>query len=191
MGKTHSPLRLGLDKFISYRTDTRLFLLSSCFSMVTFVIYALFFDILAPFIPGGSVRTNSGPFFALPIFLLLSGQTLFATWLTHLAIATVAPEKKDALKAYFVASAQIMLFSAFYVFFPSYGPYAFVVYFMPDQSFSPASYLILVIWTVTIILGTYLLIKRVFRLENGAQFGTFRNLLLAATTLAVIMAMAS
>lgn len=187
----HSPVRFKLDGFIEYRMNTSLLLLSFCFSAVTLFVYAQYFDILAPFIPGGSVRANSGLFFILPTTLLLCGQTLFATWLTHVAIAMVAPGRKDALKAYFVASAQIMLFSFFYVMFPYYGPYTFVVYLMPGQSFGSASYPILVVWTVAIVVAGSLLFRRAFRLQNGTNFGPFRNLLFGATLLAVVMVMAS
>ncbi len=171
--------------------DVRVLLISLCFSAATFAVYAGFFDILVPFIPGGSVRSNSGLFFLLPIALLLSAQTLSATWLMHIAIATVAPSKKDALKAYFVASVQILLFSVYYVLFPHYGPYTFIVYFMPGQNFAPTSYPILVVWTMVTILGTYLLIRRAFRLENSSHFGPVRRLLLATATLGIIMVIAS
>lgn len=185
------PVRFKLNEFIEYQMDTRLLLLSFGFSAVTLAVYARFFDILAPFIPGGSVRVNAGQFFMIPTFLLLCGQTLFATWLTHVVVAMVAPEKKDALKAYFVASTEIMLFSVFYILFPYYGPYTFIVYFMPNQPFGLDSYPILVAWTVVVVLVAYLLMGHAFKLERSTRFGPGRNLLFGAALLAVIMMMAS
>lgn len=184
-------MQFKLSRFLAYRMDRRLLFVSLCFSVTTFAVYETFFDILVPFVPGGSVRSNSGPFFLVPVLLLLSAQTLFITWLTHVVIATVAPSEKDALRAYCVASGQILLFSIFYVFFPYYGPYTFVVYFMPNQGFAPYTYPILVVWTVTTILVTFLLIRRAFRLESNSNFGSGRRLLLAATMLAITMVIAS
>jgi hypothetical protein len=171
--------------------SNRLLTISLCFSIATFVIYAVFFDILVPFIPGGSVRSNSGTFFLVPVLLLLSGQTLFTTWLLHIAVTIVAASKRDALKAYFVASVQVFLFSIFYIFFPQYGPYTFIVYFMPNQNFIPYSYPVIIVWTAFAILATFFMIKRVFRLQNSSSFGRWRRLLLAATMLAMTMVMAS
>jgi hypothetical protein len=184
-------LRFRLSKYIEYQMDARLLLISLCFSIATFAVYVWYFDILAPFIPGGSVRSSYGVFFFVPIILLISAQTLFDTWLTHIVIAVVSPSRKDALRAYLVASEVIFLFSVFYVFFPYYGPYTFVVYFTPNSGFGITSYPILVAWTAATILGTSVLIKQVFRLENQDNFGLGRRLLLAATMLAIAMVIAS
>jgi hypothetical protein len=171
--------------------DTRLLVISLCLSIATFAVYVRYFDILAPFIPGGSVRSSYGVFFFVPIILLVSAQTLFDTWLTHIVISVVSPGRKDALRAYLVASEVVFLFSVLYVFFPYYGPYTFVVYFTPDSGFGIAAYPILVAWTVATIFGTSILIKRVFHLENKNDFGPARRLLLAATMLAIAMVIAS
>ncbi len=184
-------MRFRLSNYLTYRMDARVLLGSLCLSVLTLAVYWLFFDILAPSIPDGSVRSIFGPFFFVPILLLLSGQTLFATWLLHVSITTVAPDKKDALKAYFVSSVLVFLFSLYYLFFPSYGPYTFVVYFARSPDFGPTSYPILVAWTTAIVVGIFLLIKRTFRLENDAHFGIVRMLLLAATMLTIVMVMAS
>ncbi len=182
---------MGLGRFLTYKMDAKVLAASLCLSIATFGIYLGFFDILVPFIPGGSVRSNSGAFFVLPVFLLVSGQTLFATWLTHMVIGAISPEKRDALKAYLVAATQILLFSGFYVLFPDYGPYTFVVYFMPNERFAPISLPVVMLWTVVIVLGTYLLTRRVFRFEESSHFGRWRRLLLSASMLALIMVMAS
>jgi hypothetical protein len=171
--------------------DVRVLLASLIISVSTFAIYARYFDILVPFIPGGSVRENSGLFFALPVVLLVSGQSLFATWVNHVAIGSSTPEKKDALRAYFVASIQILLFSLYYAMFPYYGPYTFVVYFMPGQSFFPGAYFVLVAWTLAIVLGSAVLIREIFGLRGDGRMGAVRSILMAAAVLALIMVTAS
>jgi hypothetical protein len=182
---------LGLSKYLMYKPNTKLLLVALCLSLATFVIYLQYFDVLAPGIPDGSVRANSGVLFSAVAFLLLGGQTLFDMWLTHVSISFASPEQRDALKAYLVASFQILLFSVYYVIFPYYGPYIFVVYFMPGQGFGPWAYPVLVVWTLVIVLGTYSVTQRTFRIENGPRFGTVRKLLLASATLALILVMAS
>jgi|SRR5271157_3256560 len=185
-----NPLKFKLSDFVPPGADSRLFFASFGLTVVTFGVYARFFDILAPFIPGGSVRDSSGLLFAIPIFLLLSGQTLFTTFLTYISVGAVNPGKKDVLKANFVASVQILLFSVLYIFFPSYGPYTYVVYFMPKESFAPFSYPLLVAWTLAVIFATALLTRRIFGLEKDPGFSFVKSLMLAATSLAVIMMMA-
>ena len=154
-------------------------------------MYGYFFDILVPFIPGGSVRASYGVFFAIPIILLVSAQTLFTTWLAHISVNTTAPGKGDALRAYLVASVEVFLFSIYYIIFPSYGPYTFVVFFTPGNAFGPTALPIVIGWTVFTIFVTFLLLVRVFRLEATPKFGPVRMLLLAATMLAIMMVTAS
>lgn len=180
----------SLSRYVMYRSNVKLLAASLLLSAATFAVYLRYFDILVPFIPDGSVRVNSGLFFAFPVFLLLGGQTLFDLWFTHVSVALATPEKRDALKAYFVASFQILLFSLYYVIFPYYGPYAYIVYFMPDQSFGRLAYPILIAWTLVIVAGTYLLTKWAFGLGDSG-FGAKRRLLLASGALAMIMVMAS
>jgi hypothetical protein len=184
-------MQFDLGKYVTYEPNKRVAIVSLGFSIATFAVYGTFFDILAPFIPGGSVRFNSGTFFLVPVFLLLSGQTLFVTWLVHVAITMVAASIRDFLKAYLVASVHVFLFSIFYVLYPHYGPYTFIVYFMPNQNFAFYSYPPLIIWTTFTVLATYIMIKRIYRLENSSHFGQGRRLLLAASMLALTMVMAS
>jgi hypothetical protein len=181
---------LSISRWVTYKPDARLFVASLCLSAATFVVYLRYFDILAPFIPEGSVRASSGAFFALPVFLLVGGQTLIAMWFLHSSIALASPEKRDALKAYFVSAFQILLFSVYYLMFPHYGPYVFVVYWMPGESFGSFAYLFLVIWTLAIILGTYLVTQRAFKID-GAHFGKAKRLLLAAGVLSMMIVIAS
>lgn len=182
---------IGLDRWVTYKPSARLLVASVVLSVTTFAVYLRYFDILAPFIPDGSVRANSGLFFGVPVFVLLGGQTLLAVWFTHSSITLAAPEKRDALKAYFVVSFEILMFSFYYVIFPYYGPYTFIVYFMPSEAFSRFAYPVLVAWTLTIVLGTYLLMQRTFRIQNTPRLGTARKLLLVAGVLAVILVTAS
>ena len=182
---------LRLERFVTYRSDYKVLAAALCLTGAPFAVYLGYFDILAPAIPQGSVRANSGAFFAVPVFLLLSGQTLIATWLTHISMAVASPERKDALRAYLVASFQVLLFSGFYVLFPFYGPYTFVVYFMPGESFGRFAYVILVGWTLAIILATTALTKRAFNLDGDTRLGLARRLLLAATTLVIVLVTAS
>ncbi|MDA4119349.1 MAG: hypothetical protein OK436_02060 [Thaumarchaeota archaeon] len=182
---------ISLSRYISYHWTPKLFLLSLCFSIGAFVIYGIYFDILVPFIPGGSVKASYGIFFVIPITLLVSAQTLFTTWLAHVAVSSGAPGKGDALKAYLVASVEVFLFSLYYVIFPSHGPYTFVVFFTSANTFGPMALPIVIAWTVFTILLTFLLLRRVFRLEATPKFGPVRMLLLAATMLAMMMVTAS
>jgi hypothetical protein len=181
----------ALNRYLTYRPNTRLLVAGMCLSVATFAIYFRYFDILAPAIPQGSVRANAGDFFGIPIFLLLGGQTIFDIWFMHVSITLASPEKRDALKAYLVASFQILLFSVYYIIFPYYGPYTFVVYFMPGQSFGAWAYPVLVLWTLVIVVGTYLVTQRTFGIDSTPRFGTMRKLLLAAGALALILVMAS
>jgi hypothetical protein len=180
-----------LSSYISYHWNPALFVLSIVFSIGAFVVYWSYFDILSPFIPGGSVRASYGVFFVVPVILLVSAQTLFTTWLAHIAVSTGSPGKGDALKAYLVASVEVFLFSIYYVIFPTWGPYTFVVYFTPVRVFGPDALPIVIVWTIFSILVTYVLLRRVFRLESTPRFGPVRILLLAATMLAMMMVTAS
>ncbi len=182
---------IRLDRLVTYKPNTRLLIVSLLLSIMTFVIYLRYFDILAPSIPQGSVRANSGVFFGLPVFLLLGGQTLFTMWLTHISITVTSPANRDALKSYFLASFEILLFSFYYVIFPYYGPYTYVVYFMPNETFGRFAYPILVAWTLVIVLASYFLLGRTFKIENSRHLGTARKLLLVAAALAMILVMAS
>jgi hypothetical protein len=182
---------LNLDRIVTYRPDKRLFVASLLLSVATFAVYSRYFDILAPFIPSGSVRDNSGLFFALPVFILLGGQTLFDMWFTHAAIKLATPERRDALRAYLVAAIQILLFSGYYVLFPHYGPYIYIVYWMPGLSFGRFAYPIVIAWTLAVILGTFLVTEWAFKSERGDNFGVWKRLLLAAGTLTMIMVIAS
>jgi hypothetical protein len=106
-------------------------------------------------------------------------------------VSTSAPGKGDALKAYLVASVEVFLFSLYYVIFPTWGPYTFVVYFTPVRVFEPTALPLVILWTIFTILATFALLRRVFRLEATPRFGPVRMLLLAATMLAMMMVTAS
>ena len=186
-----SKLTVSLSKYLSYERNDKLFALSLFFSAATFAVYMLYFDILVPFIPQGSVRYNSDGFFALPVFLLISAQTFFVTYFMHVTIKAIDQKMRDLVKAYFIASVEIFLFSLLYSFFPDYGPYTFVVYFMPGESFPLYSYPLLVFWTMITVLATSLIIERMFHLVETKHIGPKRLLILAATMLAAIIAMAS
>ena len=182
---------MTLSRYLTYQRDSKIFGLSLSFSAATFVIYSLYFDILAPFIPGGSVRQNSGPFFEIPVLVLLGAQTLFITYLVHIQIKILDQSKRDLTKAYLASSATIFLFSIFYALFPYYGPYAYVVYFMPGNTFPSYAIPVLVIWTLAIIFVSAFAVRRLFHLDGSKEIGPKRTLLMAATILAVIIAMAS
>ena len=137
------------------------------------------------------MKAGYGVFFVIPIVLLISAQTLFTTWLAHIAVGTGAPGKGDALKAYFVASVEVFLFSIYYVIFPFHGPYTFVVFFTPANTFGTMALPIVVAWTIFTIVVTFALLRRVFRLETTARFGPVRMVLLASTMLAMMMVTAS
>ena len=180
-----------LSKYISYKWDLAFFLPSLFFSFGALAVYGFFFDILVPFIPGGSVKASYGVFFVVPIILLVSAQTLFTTWLAHVSVSTAAPGKGDALRAYFVASVEVFLFSLYYVVFPFHGPYTFIVYFTPANTFGQTALPVVIGWTIFTIFVTFVLLRRVFRLEATTRFGPVRMLLLAATMLAMMMVTAS
>jgi hypothetical protein len=170
--------------------DRRVLFASFALSAVSFAMYLEFFDILAPVIPGGSVRLNSGVFFVLPVFLLVGGQTLFGTWLTHFVVTVAEPEKRDALRAYLVTAAEIFMFSFFYVLSPSYGPYTFVVYFMPREAFGPLILPMLALWALATVLVTYLVLTRSFGFGANSRFGIKSRLLFSAAMLAMLIVIA-
>jgi hypothetical protein len=89
-----------------------------------------------------------------------------------------------------VSSVEVLLYSVYYKLFPYYGAYVYIVYFMPGESFAPFSYPIVVAWTLVVIFATALVMRRTFKLENDPRIGTVKIIVLAATTLAVILAMA-
>lgn len=137
------------------------------------------------------MKASYGIFFVIPIILLVSAQTLFTTWLAHISVSTGAPGKGDALRAYCVASVEVFLFSLYYVIFPFHGPYTFIVYFTPANTFGQTALPVVISWTIFTILVTFGLLRRVFRLETTPKFGPVRVLLLAATMLAMMMVTAS
>lgn len=53
--------RLG--QWVTYKPNAKLFVGSLCLSVAAFAVYLRYFDILAPFIPEGSVRANSWDLF--------------------------------------------------------------------------------------------------------------------------------
>jgi hypothetical protein len=180
----------SLHQWVTYKPDAKLFLASFCLSVATFVVYLRYFDILAPVIPDGSVRASAGDFFAIPVFILVGGQTLIAMWLVHFSIALASPENRDALRAYFVSAFQILLFSGYYVIFPHYGAYIYIVYWIHGENFGTFAYPILILWTLAIVLGTYLATLWAFKVD-GSRFGTTKRLLLAAGVLSMMIVIAS
>ncbi len=181
----------SLDKYITYRKNPKLLVVSLCLSVLTFVVYLFYFDILSPSIPDGSVRFNTGVFFAIPVFLLTSSQTLFGTYLLHVTIKSTDQSKRDVLKAYFVASFQILLFSLNYVIVPYYGPYALLIALMPEQHFSAFSYIAIFFWTLAIIFITSQVISHLFHLQSSKEIGPWRILILAASMLMLVTAIAT
>ncbi|HEV2137877.1 MAG TPA: hypothetical protein VGR53_03480 [Nitrososphaerales archaeon] len=189
--KEARQFQFRLSRYISYKWNPTIFILALCFSVGAIVAYGFFFDILAPFLPGGSVKASYGVFFVVPLILLVSAQTLFTTWLAHISVTAGAPGKGDALRAYFVASVEVFLFSLYYVIYPFYGPYTFIVYFTTANTFGQTALPVVIGWTIFTILVTLVLLRRVFRLEATPKFGPVRMLLLAATMLAMMMVTAS
>ena len=182
-------------RYLSYESNPRLLAVSFALTALAFVLYMLYFDILVPSIPhGGSVRYSSGPYFVLPVFLLVGGQILFNTYLLHVSIKAGEEGRQDLIKAFFVSSVQVFLFSLFYAFHPFYGPYTFIVYFTPGQggqNFPSYSIPLFSLWVMVIIGVTTFLIRKVFDLKDHPSIGTKRILILSATMLGVILSMAS
>jgi hypothetical protein len=157
---------LGPSNRITYEKNPVLLGLSFLILSVAVVNYYLFFDILAPGFPnGGSIKASMGPAFVAPILSLTAVQVLFSSGVLHLTMRGFYPAKRDYLKAFFVGSVLVALYSVYYALVPSYGPYTFMT--GPYRGVAASNYLMLAVWTALIILTTTFLIKRVYGFKKG------------------------
>jgi hypothetical protein len=130
------------------------------------VVYSLFFDVLSPEVAnGGSVRSNLGPAFVLLAIVLTAVQAAYASGVLHLVTRSFYFDRRDYLKALFVASVLIFLYSGYYILVPYWGPYTFLT--GPLRGVAPVEYLILGLWTAVVILATSLLIRRIYGFKRG------------------------
>ena len=92
-------------------------------------------------------------------------QAAYASGVLHLVTRSFYFERRDYLKALFVASILILLYSGYYDLVPSWGPYSFLT--GPLRGVTPAQYLILGAWTAVVIFATAFLIRRVYGFKKG------------------------
>lgn len=176
-----------LSNWVAYKKNNSILFLSFVFIILSFSIYSLYFDILIPGIPSGSYRKNVGDYFIFPVFFLISAQILSNSGIIHTVIKAVAPEKKDFLKAFFVSSVLVFLFSVLYVVFPFYGPFLYIV--RSIGSFDVPTYLFLALWTSFSIFLTNHLMRKMYSL--GKSLAWKKTLLITAFLFAMTMSMAS
>lgn len=180
---------MGLSKHVTYKRNDVLLALSLSLSLLTLVNYYFFFDILAPGIgnAGGSVKASMGAVFIVPIILLTFGQTIYTSGVLHLVIRSFFFDKRDYLKALFVSSVVVLFYSVFYTIFPTWGPYLYIV--GTFRGVSALGYMVLAGWTAFIIIGTALLIRRMYGFKKG-QVRWSMLILLSAAMLTLVLAMA-
>mgnify|MGYP007084776184 CR=1 FL=1 len=178
---------MKLSNLVTYKKNNFILFLSLVFIILSFSIYSLYFDILVPEIPLGSYRKNVGDYFLIPVFLLTSFQILFNSSIIHVIIKVVSPKKRDFLKALFISSILVSLFSIFYLIFPFYGPFLYIVRFVSGFDFS--AYLVLIAWTLFNIFLISSLLRKIYSIEKTLSWK--KTLLIIALLFGITMTIAS
>ena len=156
---------------------------------VAVINYYVNFDILAPGIGNlsGSVKSNMGALFIAPVLVLTFGQVIYTAGVLHLVVRSFYFERRDFLKAFFAASVEVLFYSVFYTFYPSWGPYLYIV--GPFRDTPIGSYLILLAWTAFAILAMAYLVKRLYAFKKG-EIRVSMLILISAAMLTLVLAMA-
>jgi len=180
---------MGLSKRLAYRRNDALLGLTVLLFALAVVNYYVNFDILAPGIGNGtgSVRADMGPYFLIPILVLAAVQALYVSGVLHLVTRAFYSEKRDFLKALFVSSLLVLLYSIFYTIFPSWGPYLYIV--GTFRGTSALDYATLFAWTAVTIASTAYAIKVIYGFKKG-EIRTSMLLLISAALLTLVLAMA-
>ena len=143
-------------------------LLAACtiaFTIASFVIYMLFYDILIPGLPNGSYRLAVGSMFAIPALLLLAGQVAIGGLIILFAASSIRREKLSKsiyVKSLFVASLLTLLFSVTYVIYPFFGPFYYIVF--SSGGVSPLILIGEIAWTIIMVVSGTLLTRKLHKL---------------------------
>ena len=174
---------MGLANRLHYSRNPLLLASAFVALFLAVVNYFLFFDVLSPEVGGGSIKANMGAFFLVPVLLLTCVQVLYSTGVLHLVTRSFYFERRDFLKAFFVSSILVLLYSGYYTLVPSWGPYTFLT--GAFRGVPAAVYLILALWTAVVIVATTILIHRVYRFKKGEL--RWRVLVLVAASLFIVV----
>ena len=119
---------MGLSRRIAYKRNDALLVLAFLLLALAVANYYFFFDVLAPNIgnTSGSVKSNMGALFVAPVVVLTAIQVVYAAGVLHLVVRSFFFEKRDFLKAFFISSCVVLLFSVYYTLVPTWGPYTFL-----------------------------------------------------------------
>ncbi len=179
---------MGLSNRIAYKRNDSLFGATLLLLALAVVNYYAFFDILAPGIANnGSMRANMGVFFILPVLILTAAQTLYVAGVVHLVTRAFYLDRRDFIKALFVSSVVVLLYSVYYTIFPHWGPYLYVV--GSFRGTTALDYAILTLWTAVDLVVTALVIRRAYGFKKG-EIRSSMLILIAAALLTLVLAMA-
>jgi hypothetical protein len=180
---------MGLSRIVAYKRNDKLLAVTLVVLFVAVVNYYLNFDVLSPDIGNvsGSVKANMGSFFLIPVLVLTIIQLFYAAGILHLVTRSFYFEKRDFLKALFVASFLILLFSGFYTLVPHWGPYTFLT--GSFRGVPPDTYALLAGWLAILLGTTTLLVWKVYGFRKGEIRPTILLLLISSMFL-IVMAFA-
>ncbi|HUI86799.1 MAG TPA: hypothetical protein VLY21_06565 [Nitrososphaerales archaeon] len=151
---------------LHYKASRPLFVSALVALALAVVNYYLFFDVLAPGLGNsGSVKASLGPAFVFPVLLLAVIQVSYAAGVLHLVTRSFYPDRHDFLKALFVGSVLVLMYSIYYTLVPNWGPYTFLT--GPLRDVPAIQYVVLGVWTAVVIAATALLIRRVYGFKKG------------------------
>jgi len=178
---------IKLSSLVAYKKNNLALFLSFVFIILSFSIYSFYYDILIPGIPSGSYKKIVGNYFLIPVTILTSAQILFNSGMIHVITRAIIPNKRDFLKALFASSILVFLFSVFYLIFPFYGPFLYIV--KSVDGFDISTYLVLISWTTFSIFSTAFLIRKIYSPEKSLSWK--KTLLIVASLFAITMVIAS
>lgn len=180
---------MGLSRRLAYKRNDTMFGVTIFLLGVAAANYYAFFDILAPGISNGSgsVKSSMGIYFLIPIVVLTVVQALYVSGLLHLVTRAFYAEKRDFVKALFVSSVEVLLYSVYYTIYPSWGPYLIIV--GTFRGTSAASYLVLLGWTAVIVGVIAIVINGVYGFKKG-EIRRSILVLLSAALLGLVLALA-
>lgn len=181
---------MGLLRRVAYRRNDKLFAATLLALLLAVVNYYFFFDVLAPNIgnTSGSVKANMGVLFVAPVLVLTAIQALYAAGVLHLVTRSFFFEKRDFLKALFISSCVVLLYSAYYTLVPTWGPYTFLT--GSFRGVPATTYAELAIWTALLLTATSLLIWKLYDFKRGEVRRTM-VVLVSGSLLILVMAFAT
>lgn len=164
-----------------HEKNSKLYFIVLLFFLAAVTVYALYFDILIPGLPGGSYRKAVGSLFIIPSALLAFGQIFISGFFLHM-ISAALTKKSDFLKAMAITSAMTLMFSLTYVWLPFYGPFYYIVGFVMND---PGYVLpIEIAYTAFMVVVSSYLIRSVYRMEPKTSVFVAMTILLGITVAA-------